>query len=197
MTPLGVGRRGPGGLVPALVGFVWARVCIAIGYLLAHQFPSSVEQVPRYDEMMSQGLLAWDGFFYRLLIDGWYGAVPPDGVRFFPLYPAVARPFGFLLGGRNDLALLLVANVGALIGALLLWQLVLEVIAGQDGDGSGVASVTDLADRSAWMVAVVPAAMTFAMSYTEGPALALNAGVLLMMHRRRWWWCAGLASTLR
>jgi len=153
---------------------------------MAQTITAGTERVDRYHEMMSQGLLSWDGFFYRSIADGWYDATPKDGVRFFPLYPATARLLGNALGGHNELALVLIANLGALVGAVMLWRLVFEVFEDRADDstlGSGLA----LPDRTAWMVAIVPAGVVFAMSYTEGPSLALTAGALLALHRRNWW----------
>lgn len=183
-------RRRTDGLRPALIGFVAARCCIAIGYALAHTVSAGSERVDRYEEMMSGGLLSWDGFFYKLIANGGYEAVPRDGVRFFPLYPVASRLLGDALGVDNEVTLLLIANLSALVGAVVLWRLVVETFPA-NGTTVGLRG-RPLADRSAWMVAIVPASLVFAMSYTEGPSLALTAGTLLALHRRNWWWVAVL-----
>lgn len=159
------------GLLPAAVGWVTARVCVTLGWLLAHPL-ADVLDTPRGEFHIHQGLLTWDGDHYRVLAEQWYGVVA-DSARFFPLYPAMARGLAPLLGGREDLALVLIANLSAFAGALVLWRLVAEVI----GDRG-------VADRAAWMVAVFPAGFAFVLAYTEGPALLLVSATLLALHRR-------------
>jgi hypothetical protein len=134
---------------------------------------------------LDQGLLTWDGTFYRALAVGWYDASSTESARFFPLYPAVGRALAPLFLGRQDLALVVVANVCALAGAVVLWRLAAEVV----GD-RGVAV------RSAWMVAVIPSAFVLAFAYSEGLSLLLVATALLLVHRRRFWWVVpvGLAA---
>jgi hypothetical protein len=175
-------------VVVAAVGWVWARCCIAAGFALAHLAGAA----DRPDSRLQQGLLAWDGAFYVTLADLWYGGATPDAARFFPLYPGVGAALAPLFGGREDIALVVVANACALLGAVLLWHLAREVLA----DPAGRSALPDdeaarVADRTAWMVALVPAALVLAFAYTEGPALALAAATLLAVQRRRWAW-AGL-----
>jgi hypothetical protein len=149
------------------------------------------------------GLLTWDGLFYRDLAVGWYDAVPEAGARFFPLYPALARLLAPVVGGREDWALVIIANVAAFCGAWVLWRLVREVVDGHDpieaAPGAGASLWTRLtgtvADRSAWMVAIAPAAFVMAWAYTEGLALLLVAATLLALHRRAFVW-AGVFALL-
>jgi hypothetical protein len=162
----------------ALLGWVWARCCIAAGFGVAHLWGS-----PSGDQTLSRGLLAWDGIFYVQIAGGGYGGAPDEAVRFFPLFPVLARLVSPVFLGREDVAVVVVANIGALVGAVLLWHLAVEVL--RD---------TGVADRSAWMVAVVPSAFVLALPYTEGIALTLVCGALLCLHRRQWWAVAGLAA---
>lgn len=159
------------GLVPAAAGWVVARICVALGYALAHPM-GEVLDTPRGDHHLREGLLTWDGTYYRVLAEQWYGAVP-DSARFFPLYPALGRVTSPLFGGREDVALVVISNLCAFAGALVLWRLVREVL--HDSPS---------AERAAWMVAILPAGFVLAFAYTEGPALLLVAAVLLALHRR-------------
>jgi hypothetical protein len=172
------GTSGRRALVVALVGWVWARCCVAAGFVVAHAWGSRPGDVT-----LSRGLLAWDGIFYVQIARDGYGGGPEEAVRFFPLFPVLARVAAPLFLGREDVAVVVIANVGALIGAALLWHLAAEVLR-----DAGVA------DRSAWMVALVPAAFVLVLPYTEGMALTLVSGVLLYLHRRQWWAVAGLAA---
>lgn len=172
-----------------LLGWIWARVCVALGFWVAHLLTPDPALSGRQDFPLPKGLLSWDSFFYDWIAKGGYDSVAADGARFFPLYPLLGRWLGVLFGGRSDIALVVIGNVAALAGAVVLAQLAREVLADRwgpdDADRVGL--------RSAWMVAIVPAAIVFVWPYTEGLALLVTAGVLLALHRRAWWWAAGLA----
>lgn len=176
------GLRWSNGLVPVLVGWVWARVCIAAGWVLSDLLDGTLDN-PRDVIGPHSGLFTWDGNFYRDLAVGWYDAVPEAGARFFPLYPAMARALAPVFGGREDVALIVLSNVTAFAGAWVLWRLVAEVID------------TSSAGRAAWMVSIAPAAFVLAWAYTEGLALLLVAATLLALHRRAFAW-AGLFALL-
>ena len=112
-----------------LVGWVWARICIAAGWALSDRLGGVLDN-PRAVIGAHSGLLTWDGLFYRDIAIGWYDGVPDAGARFFPLYPALGRTLAPLFGGREDWSLVVIANVAAFAGALVLWRLVKEVIEG-------------------------------------------------------------------
>lgn len=182
------GLRWVDGIRPAALGWLAARAAVALGYLLARALSGRVD-LPDGRLHIEQGLMTWDGTFYRVITEGWYSGAgtAEDPSRFFPGYPAVARAVRPLVLGDTDLALLLVANGAALAAAVLLWRLAAEVT----GDRG-------TATRVAWMAAVVPAANVAAFAYTESLMLLLVAVVLLALHRRRPGWaaaaglCAGL-----
>jgi hypothetical protein len=135
---------------------------------------------------LHQGLFAWDAGFYRgIAAHGYgYGAVPHEALRFFPLVPLAARWLGVLLGGRSDIALLIIANGSALAVGALIHRLVL--IEKHDGD---------LARRAVWLIALVPPAFVLVLGYSEATFLALAIGTFLAMRTGRWWW-AGLLGML-
>ena len=183
-------------LAVGVLGWVWARVCVGAGFWVAHLVTPDPALAGRQDFPLPKGLLSWDSFFYDSIARGGYHAVAADGARFFPLYPLLGRGLGVLFGGRSDVALVVIGNLAALAGAVVLAQLAREVLAprwgSEESDAVGL--------RSAWMVAIVPAAIVFVWPYTEGLALLATAGCLLALHRRAWWWvalCAAFAAALR
>lgn len=183
-----VDARWTDGLVAALAGWLAARVAVALGYVLARLLSGSVH-LPDGRLHLDERLLTYDGTFYRLIAQGWYGnpELPSEGIRFFPAYPGLARLLSPLALGNEDAALLVVSNAAAIGAALLLWRLALEIT----GDsGVGV--------RAAWMIAVIPAANVLAFAYTESLMLLVVTAFLLALHRRALGWaallglCAGL-----
>jgi hypothetical protein len=140
--------------------------------------------------------MSWDAFFYERIAVAGYGGTPPDGVRFFPGYPFLARVLSPLLAGHTDLALIVVANVAAFIGAVVLARLAREAI---DGTTDGqIGGTTDgpgsVAFRTAWIIAVVPAAIVFVWAYSEGLALVATAATLLALHRKAFAWAGAFAA---
>jgi hypothetical protein len=88
--------------------------------------------------------------------------VPPEGLRFFPLYPLVARVLGAGTWIGAGIVLLLVANVGALLAAALVHRLTLA--AGAD---------PATARRAAIYFSIAPPAFVLVMGYSEGLAISL------------------------
>ena len=155
MTDLGVAEDGTPNsslptrvpaLVPTAVGWVWARLCVAVGFVVAHLLSGSV-RLPDGRLHLQEGLLTWDGTYYRVLAEGGYGAGVEGAGRFFPLYPAVGTVLGPVFADRPDVALLLLTNVAAFAAGLVVWQLTSEVFRNRRA-----------ADRSAWVLALWPAA---------------------------------------
>jgi len=195
------------GLPAVCLGWVWARLCIASGFLTAHLLVDRLE-TPRGSEQIQQGLFTWDGAFYRGLAQQWYtrplggaaNALSGEEARFFPVYPALAKALGPLFGGHADWALIAISNIAAFLGAWVLWKLATEVLQGQD---QGEAAPTlgqslesrSVGDRSAVLIAIFPAAFVLAFAYSEGLALLVVAGTLLALHRRNFV-LAGLLALL-
>lgn len=172
-----------------VVAWVWARVCVAAGFWVAHLLTPDPALSSRQDFPLPKGLLSWDSYFYDLIARGGYDAVAADGRRFFPLYSLLGRWTAPLFGGRVDVALVVIGNLAALAGAVILAQLAREVL----GDRWGCDEADRVGLRSAWIVGILPAAIVFVWPYTEGLALCATAGTLLALHRRNWWWAAAFA----
>jgi len=184
LTPLGdsaaLDAMGPGRR-PALYGWLWARVCVGFGFVLANLLARRVE-LPDGRLHLREGLLTWDGSFYRLIAEVGYNGATSESARFFPLYPSFGRVLGPLFGGRPDVVLVLVANVAALAAGILLWRLANEVLGEQH-----------IADRAAWMLALWPAAFVLVFAYAEGLFIVAVVAALLALHRRSFA-LAGLAG---
>lgn len=186
------------GLAPTAAGWIVARALLLFANAL-HSWA-----MPRFDNPTLPGApigpLMWDGSWYQAIGERWYQGIPDEGARFFPVYPALGRLVSPAFGGDVGIALIVIANVTAFAGALVLWRLVAEVIDAGSSTGSlqGPGSASSLvqrltgsaASRSAWMVAIAPSAFVFAWAYTEGLALLLGAATLLAVHRRKWLWAA-------
>ncbi|MCB1258812.1 MAG: hypothetical protein KDB33_00190, partial [Acidimicrobiales bacterium] len=69
--------------------FVVARVLVALAWVLADAVAAH-DGGPR-PHQLDEGLLTWDGTWYRDIAAGGYDAVPLEGIRFFPLYPLLGR----------------------------------------------------------------------------------------------------------
>ena len=95
---------------------------------------------------LHQGLLAWDAAFYGDIARGGYDAVARDGLRFFPLLPLAGRAVGLLPFVDARGGVVVVANLSALVAAVLLVRLVTF----ETGDrGLATRSARDPAARTA------------------------------------------------
>jgi len=164
----------------ALPAWIVARILVAVAYGIARVWRSHFHH-GELTIQLHQGLFAWDGAFYRDIASKGYGALPDAALRFFPLFPLAGRGFGWVLGGNEGIALLLIANVGALAAGALLHRLV----------------VIDLVDRrtarlSASLLALAPPAFVLVWAYAEALYLVCAIGMFIALRRRAWGWAAGL-----
>lgn len=156
-----------------IASWIAARVLVAISFVIGNALAPHV-RLPFGRLHLSQGLVSWDGAYYRVLSEQGYRHVPREVVRFFPLFPGLSRAFSPLFGGRHDIALVVIANVGALVAMFLLWKLVTEM--GYD---------RHVASRAVVLTALFPAAMCLVFAYAESVFLmALFFGAILL-HRDR------------
>jgi hypothetical protein len=167
-------------LAAALPPWVVARLLVVVGYVVVAA--AADELAPHGDTpKLDQHLLAWDADWYDAIADQGYGRLPAEAVRFFPLFPLLGRALGWVLLGNQGLALILVANVAALVAGMLLYRLALE----ETGDER-------LARRAAWFFALFPGAFVLVWGYAEGLMLVALIGAFLALRRRAWWWVAAL-----
>jgi mannosyltransferase PIG-V len=164
----------------ALLPWAVARALVGVAYVVAVVIADELTPGNR-PYHLQQGLFAWDGTFYRDITEHGYGGVEEEGLRFFPLAPLLARAVAVPLFGARELALLVVANGAALVAGVLLVRLARR----ETGDDR-------LAERSAWLLALLPPALVLVLGYAESVLLALAVGAFLALRSGRWWTAAAL-----
>lgn len=129
-------------------------------------------------------LTRWDGGIYLTIAQrGYQNHLPPPtaphrawdlNIAFFPLFPALIRlvhvvtHLGIVKSG------FLVAEAGALAGALMVWYMV--------HDRYGLTA----ADRATALVVCFPGAFILSTTYSETLLIPLVAGCLIALHHERW-----------
>lgn len=178
------GRRGgaPAALRAALPGWLLARVVVA-GALVADRVVRAVAGPPAnpIGTKLHTGLLSWDASWYQRIADHGYEPLPREGLRFFPVMPLVVR--ALTPPGWRGFALVVVANVAALVFAALVYRLTMDEL----GDER-------LARRAAVLTSIVPIAFVLVMGYTEAVFGILAVSTFLLARRRSWLAAAAVAA---
>ena len=144
-----------GDLRVVIVPWLTARLLVGAGFVMA--FAAADQLVPGgRPTALTEGLVAWDGTWYRDIAQMGYDALPTESLRFFPAFPLLGRAFAPLFAGRADIALVVIANLASLALAVAVRRLVLFE------RGS-----TQLADRAVWMVVLFPGAFVLSWAYAE------------------------------
>lgn len=168
-------------LAQSLPAWIVARVLVVAALALAHYL---VDQLNVRDllirDSVRAGLLTWDGGYYVDIASKGYAAMSRDSLRFFPLFPMLAKPF-IWVGIPARAAVVIVSNASALIAAGLLYTL-----ARQEGRDA------EFASRATWLLALAPAAFVLVLGYSEATTIALAIGMFLALRGKRWWIAAGL-----
>ena len=157
----------------AAVPWAIARVLVVASLALSRHIFDEVGRGTR-PVQLGQGLFAWDAAYYRAIAEHGYGDLPNAALRFFPLVPLMSRALGVVFGGNEAVALIVIANVSALVFVALLHRLALI----ETGDPL-------LARRAAWFAALFPAASTLVLGYADATALALAVAMFLALRSRR------------
>ena len=173
-------------VLAALPAWVVARVLVAAALVVAHLSVRSVRpDNPVALQRVHDGLLGWDAGWYRSIADHGYVAAGRESLRFFPLYPLLGRWLGSVPGVGTGVALVVVANVAALLAMAALLLLVRRDL-----------GVTALAGRSMWLLALAPSAYSLVLAYSDAVLLLCSIVTFLGIRSRHWWWAAaaGLAA---
>jgi hypothetical protein len=154
---------------PATEIFVWSRAAIWLAALLAAAwFPAA-----RRSGLGADLWARWDSGWFVLVAR--HGYASAEGApAFFPLYPALVGALGRVLGGRYELAGLIVSLAACLVAFELLWRLALPRL-GRDG-----------AWRAVLYLAVFPTALFLGAVYSESVYLALALAAFLLAERGSW-----------
>lgn len=163
---------------PAFVPWLVARALVLAALGLARYLFIEIGHGPR-PHALALGLFTRDAAFYRDIAEAGYDSVGRAGLRFFPLVPVTARGLGTVLAGHDDIALLLIANLSALVFGALLHRLVLR----ETGDAA-------LARRAVWFGSLLPPALVLVLGYAEATFLVFAVGMFLMLRREQWGWAA-------
>jgi len=190
-TAVSGGATGPAAEVrsalrAALPAWVVARVLVAGALVVAHLSVRSVRpDNPTALRRVHDGLVGWDAGWYRAIAQHGYVAAGQESLRFFPLFPLLGRWLGWVPGVGTGVALVVVANLAALLAMAALVLLVRRDL----GDGA-------LAGRSVWLLALAPSAYAFVLAYADALLLLAAVVAFLGMRSGRWWWAAaaGLAA---
>jgi hypothetical protein len=180
---LAAARRATWGrdVLAALPGWVVARVLVAAAYALA--ITTTNELTSERTTELSRGLMAWDGSFYEDITRVGYGGLPEEALRFFPLFPLLGKGLSFVMLGHEAPALVLLANVAALLAGAGIHRFTLA----ETGDAAA-------ARRAAWLLALVPPAFVLVWGYAEALFLLTSIGCVYALRRERWWWAAALGA---
>ena len=166
-----------------LVPYVLSRVLVIATLGVTREIIRDVETLTDPIQV-GQGLHAWDAAYYADIARGGYDALGTDGLRFFPLFPLLARMVGWVPGVDSTFAVVLVANISALALGFVIYRLVYL----ERGDER-------LARRSVWLCYLLPPAFVLVMGYSEATFMLL-ASVVLYASRTSRWWIAAVAGFL-
>jgi hypothetical protein len=156
-----------------LVPYVISRVVVIAALATARQIFTTLQlQQPG---SLHDGLRGWDAAWYIGIARGGYAGVAREGLRFFPLFPALGRGVSLLPGVDAALGVLIVANVSALLLGFVVYEL-----ARRERDDA-------LARRAVWLLYLLPPAYVLVMGYAEATFMLLSTIVLFGARERRWW----------
>ncbi len=180
----GFGSRAVALVRPVVLPFALARVIVLGALGVAHLVISRGHPGPAEVFRVHQGLLAWDAGFYESIARFGYAPFGHQALRFFPLFPLAARALAVVPKVSDGVAVVVLANLGALIGTALLVALVRR----ESNDDA-------LARRSAWLLSLAPSAFTLVLGYAEGFLLVCTTACFLCLRqgvgrKPSWWWAA-------
>ena len=140
-----------------IIPWLTTRVLIAVGFVTA--FAASDQLSPsNRPNVLTEGLIAWDGTWYRDIAEFGYSSIAPEGLRFFPLFPLLGRAFSVVTLGRTDVALILIANIASLFLAIAIRRLVIFERGSKE-----------LANRAVWIVCLSPEPLSWP-GVTQNPS---------------------------
>lgn len=158
----------------AVFPWIVSRAIVLVALAMARFLQDDLRIVAR-PVQLAQGLFAWDAAWYRTIAEHGYGFDLGETLRFFPLVPLLSKGLGIVFLGHEEVALVVIANLSALLFAALLHRLTLI----DTGDEA-------TAVRAAWFGVILSPAVALVLGYAEATAMALSVGVFLAVRTRRW-----------
>jgi hypothetical protein len=156
-----------------LVPYFLSRVLVVGTLVVSRLVMDATDAAERYRVQAS--LLGWDAAWYRDIARGGYDAVAQEGLRFFPLFPLLARVVSWVPGVNAGVAVVLVANACAVAMGFAIRELAMQ----ERGD-------ENLGRRAVWLAFLAPPAFVLVMGYAEALFMTAAAMTLLGLRRRRW-----------
>lgn len=161
----------------AVPSWIEARIYVAAAFIVTNAIVDRLEPAPALSPV-NDGLLAWDGTWYRLIAEHGYTSAHDQATRFFPLWPLIGR-FGGWIAGSPEMTLIVMSNLLALAAGALLHHLVIAETGNRD--------TARLAVR---LFAISPPAFVLVLAYSESLFLALALAMIVALRSRRWWTAA-------
>ncbi len=159
----------------ALAGWIEARIYVAAAYVTTLAIIDRLEPSRAFSPV-DDGLIPWDGTWYRDLAGLGYDSPGLEGgVRFFPLWPLLGRVLG-AVGDRPDIALVIAANLLALVAGMLMHRVAL-----QETDDP------EISKHAVRIFSLFPSAFVLVLGYSEALFLTLALGFVLCARARNWW----------
>ncbi len=167
----------------AVVPFVATRLPLVLAGVLSVAMLPVSSYVPSY--WLIKGLdravdafSRWDAWHYSRIAVSGYPSDDPSRAAFFPLFPALMRLLGELVG-RTDRVGMFAAGVAVANLCLLLATMALIALTRLDlGE--------DDARRAAWYLLAFPTSLFLSAGYSESLFLLLAMGALLACRRGSW-----------
>ena len=160
------------------VPWITARVLLLTAYVASLAVADRLLPGAR-PTALTEGLVAWDGTWYRDIAAHGYQSLPQEGLRFFPLFPMLGKGVGVLFLGHVDLALIVLANVCSFALLIVLRKLLRT-------ESFNERTI----DRVTWFLVLFPGAFILAWAYAEALWLLAAVSVFLAIRSRRWFWAA-------
>jgi hypothetical protein len=169
-------RAALGDVVAVLPAWLVARLLVATAYVVSIVIADRLTPGARPFQI-DEGLLTWDGTWYRDIATGGYAQTGIEGLRFFPLFPLMGRVLGIGVASAAGPVLVIVANACSLAVLVFVRRLVLF-----EGKGHAVAT------RAVWYTALFPAAFVLVWGYAEALMLAAVVGGFWAARKHAWAW---------
>ncbi len=163
-----------GAAVPFVVTRAIVLASLGVAYLSAHQL--GFVHGARAAGTSKAGLLAWDAAIYERIAAVGYAPAGPEAVRFFPLYPIVARGVAWLPGISTGTAMIIVANFFGFAALVALHALVTSESIGRRAPSHAV-----------WAMSLWPAAFVLVMGYAESLFIFLSILAFFAWRKGYWW----------
>jgi Mannosyltransferase (PIG-V) len=170
----------------ALLIFAASRLVVIAGINFGKMLPAQYPAKFAVEPLWYDRLLRWDGEWYAAIVSQGYQYSDNPAVEsstvFYPLYPAFSYAIKSLFGIDQSAALLIVANVSALVAALLMTKFV------KDELGSETALL------SLGLFCFFPSSLFLSAGYSESLYLAFVLLSFIFMAREKFTLAAALAG---